>query len=140
MTEQQVLDHFNKACENTLMNTLNIRYTKADLEAGTLTATMPVGPQVHQPMGILQGGATVALAESVGSAASLLHVDPQESAPVGAEISANHVKSAKTGTITATATPVHIGRSSHLFDIRVENENGELISIVRLLNFIKKLK
>jgi uncharacterized protein (TIGR00369 family) len=101
---------------------------------------MPVDSRVYQPVRILHGGATVALAESVGSAASQLLIDPAKEAAVGAEISANHLKSARTGMLIATATCVHRGRSSHLFQIRIENEQGELISMVKLLNFIKARK
>ena len=122
------------------METLGIEYVDVDQELGTLVATMPVNSMVYQPMRILHGGATVALAESVGSAASQLLIDPEKEAAVGAEISANHLKSARTGMLIATATCVHMGKSSHLFQIRVENEQGELIAMVKLLNFIKARK
>lgn len=122
------------------METLGIEYVDVDQELGTLVATMPVNSKVYQPMRILHGGATVALAESVGSAASQLLIDPEKEAAVGAEISANHLKSARTGMLIATATCVHKGKSSHLFQIRVENEQGELIAMVKLLNFIKARK
>ena len=122
------------------METLGIEYVDVDQELGTLVATMPVNSMVYQPMRILHGGATVALAESVGSAASQLLIDPEKEAAVGAEISANHLKSARTGMLIATATCVHKGKSSHLFQIRVENEQGELIAMVKLLNFIKARK
>ncbi len=122
------------------METLGIEYVDVDQESGTLVATMPVNSRVYQPMRILHGGATVALAESVGSAASQLLIDPAKEVAVGAEISANHLKSARTGMLIATATCVHKGKSSHLFQIRIENEQGELISMVKLLNFIKARK
>lgn len=122
------------------METLGITYVDVDPDAGTLVATMPVDSRVYQPMRILHGGATVALAESVGSAASQLLIDPAKKAAVGAEISANHLKSARTGMLIATATCIHQGNSSHLFQIRIENEQGELISMVKLLNFIKARK
>ncbi len=139
-TNQEIVDAFNAACPGTLMETLNITYVEADADRGILVATMPVDSRVYQPMQILHGGATVALAESVGSAASLMLIDPKREAAVGAEISANHLKSARTGLLRATAECVHRGRSSHLFHIRVENEQGELISMVKLLNFIKQRK
>ena len=122
------------------METLGITYVDVDPDAGTLVATMPVDSRVYQPMRILHGGATVALAESVGSAASQLLIDPATEAAVGAEISANHLKSARTGMLIATATCVHRGKSSHLFQSRIENKQGELISMVKLLNFIKARK
>ena len=135
-----ILKKFNDLCKDTLMETLGIEYVDVDQELGTLVATMPVNSKVYQPMRILHGGATVALAESVGSAASQLLIDPEKEAAVGAEISANHLKSARTGMLIATATCVHKGKRSHLFQIRVENEQGELISMVKLLNFIKARK
>ena len=135
-----ILKKFNDLCKDALMETLGITYVDVDPDAGTLVATMPVDSRVYQPMRILHGGATVALAESVGSAASQLLIDPSKEAAVGAEISANHLKSARTGMLIATATCLHKGKSSHLFQIRVENEQGELISMVKLLNFIKARK
>ena len=135
-----ILKKFNDLCKDTLMETLGITHVDVDPGEGTLVATMPVDSRVYQPMRILHGGATVALAESVGSAASQLLIDPAKEAAVGAEISANHLKSARTGMLIATATCVHRGRSSHLFQIRIENEQGELISMVKLLNFIKARK
>ncbi|CAI8418316.1 MAG: Putative esterase [Cryomorphaceae bacterium] len=140
LTKEQVLEQFNRICAGTLMETLRISYTDADPETGMLQATMPVDARVYQPMQILHGGATVALAESVGSAASQMLIDRTKELAVGAEISANHLKSARTGTLIATAECVHRGKSSHLFHIRVENEQGELISMVKLLNFIKQRK
>ena len=135
-----ILKKFSDLCKDTLMETLGIEYVDVAPETGTLVATMPVDYRVYQPMRILHGGATVALAESVGSAASQLLIDPSKEAAVGAEISANHLKSARTGMLIATATCLHKGKSSHLFQIRVENEQGELISMVKLLNFIKARK
>lgn len=140
LTKEQVLEQFNRICAGTLMETLHISYTDADPETGMLQATMPVDARVYQPMQILHGGATVALAESVGSAASQMLIDRTKELAVGAEISANHLKSARTGTLIATAECIHRGKSSHLFHIRVENEQGELISMVKLLNFIKQRK
>lgn len=139
-TKEEILAKFNAICPDTLMETLRITYTDANPETGMLQATMPVDSRVYQPMQILHGGATVALAESVGSAASQMLIDPKKEAAVGAEISANHVKSARTGMLVATAKLVHRGKSSHLFQIRVENEGGDLISMVKLLNFIKQRK
>jgi len=140
LTKEQVLEQFNSMCPGTLMETLGIIYTDADPKTGMLQATMPVNSRVYQPMQILHGGATVGLAESVGSAASQMLIDRNKEMAVGAEISANHVKSARTGLLIPTAECVHRGKSSHLFHIRVENEQGELISMVKLLNFIKQRK
>ena len=130
----QMLEMCKKFSENTLMQTLNITYTDAGEDF--LTATMPVTPTVHQPMGVLHGGATVALAESVGSAASMLFIDNAKSEVRGIEISANHVKSKRDGVVTATAKILHKGASIHLWEIRITDENNSLISICKLTNMI----
>ena len=137
-SKEQVLETMNSLVKDTLMETLNIEYVDADPSTGKLVATMPVDSRVYQPMGILHGGATVALAESVGSAASQMLIDSSKEMALGAEISANHVKGARTGLLIATAECIHNGKSSHLYHIRVENEQGELISMVKLLNFVKQ--
>ncbi len=129
-----MLEMCKKFSENTLMQTLNITYTEAGEDF--LTATMPVTPTVHQPMGVLHGGATVALAESVGSAASMLFIDNTKSEVRGIEISANHVKSKRDGVVTATAKILHKGASIHLWEIRITDENNSLISICKLTNMI----
>ncbi len=127
---EKTLQFFNKISENTLMQTLNIKYTDAGKDY--LVATMPVNPAVHQPMGLLHGGATVALAESVGSAASLMFVNPEISEVRGIEISANHLKAKRDGIVTATARIIHKGRSIHLWEIKVTDENEALISLCKL--------
>ena len=116
------------------MQTLNIEYVDAGEDF--LVATMPVNSSVHQPMGLLHGGATVALAESVGSAASMLFINPKHSEVRGIEISANHLKSKREGIVTATARIVHKGRSIHLWEIRIVDESDNLISLCKLTNMI----
>lgn len=132
--KDQMLRFCNDWCKNTLMQTLEIEYIDAGPDF--LTAQMPVNPRVHQPMGLLHGGASVALAESVGSAASLLFVDPETHEIRGIEISANHVKSKRAGMITGTARILHRGRSIHLWEIRISDEQQNLISICKLTNMI----
>ncbi len=139
MTKDQILDALNASSKNTMMEFLQITYTDLDREAGWVKATMPVTPKVHQPMGLLHGGATAALAESLGSASSLLFLDPKKQAPVGVELSCNHLRSISSGKVIATAQIIHKGRSSHLWQIRVEDERGRLISMCKLLNFIKDI-
>jgi uncharacterized protein (TIGR00369 family) len=116
------------------MGTLAIEYVDAGEDF--LVATMPVNPSVHQPMGLLHGGATVALAESVGSAASMLFVNSDLFEVRGIEISANHLKSKRNGIVTATAKIMHKGRSIHLWEIRIVDENGSLISLCKLTNMV----
>lgn len=116
------------------METLNIKYIDAGPDY--LTAKMPVNPSVHQPMGLLHGGASVALAESVGSAASFLFVNGEHSEVRGIEISANHVKAKREGIVTATAKIMHKGRSIHLWEIRITDENDALISLCKLTTIV----
>ncbi|MBD3581384.1 PaaI family thioesterase [Flavobacterium selenitireducens] len=120
--------------ENTLMATLEMEFIDAGPDF--LQAKMPVTPKVHQPMGLLHGGATVALAESVGSAASLMLVDPEEREVRGIEISANHVKAKRNGTVFGTARIIHKGGTIHLWEIRVTDENDNLISLCKLTNMV----
>jgi uncharacterized protein (TIGR00369 family) len=116
------------------METLNIKYIDAGPDY--LTASMPVNPSVHQPMGLLHGGASVALAESVGSAASFLFVNGEHSEVRGIEISANHLKSKREGIVTATAKIIHKGKSIHLWEIRITDENDSLISLCKLTTMV----
>jgi 1,4-dihydroxy-2-naphthoyl-CoA hydrolase len=132
--KEKILQLCNNISQNTLMTTLEIKYVDAGEDF--LVATMPVNPRVHQPMGLLHGGASVALAESVGSAASMLFVNPEISEVRGIEISANHLKAKREGIVTATAKIVHKGRSIHLWEIKITDENGVLISLCKLTNMV----
>ena len=132
--KHKILDYCNSFANTTLMGTLNIDYVDAGEDF--LVATMPVNPSVHQPMGLLHGGATVALAESVGSAASMLFVNSDLFEVRGIEIAANHLKSKRNGIVTATAKIVHKGKSIHLWEIRIVDENGSLISLCKLTNMV----
>ncbi|WP_428225502.1 PaaI family thioesterase [Flavobacterium sp.] len=134
LDKDDFLEKINKMCQNTLMQTLEIKYTEAG--ADYLVAKMPVNSNVHQPMGLLHGGATVALAESVGSAASLMLVNLEKQEVRGIEISANHLKSKRNGEVTATAKLLHHGKSLHLWEIRIVDENENLISLCKLTNMV----
>jgi 1,4-dihydroxy-2-naphthoyl-CoA hydrolase len=129
-TKEEILAGCNKLCKNTLMETLNIEFI--DAGANMLVARMPVTPKVHQPDGVLHGGASVALAESVGSAGAYVFLDAEDIIIRGIEISANHVKSIKEGYVYAKASLLHKGRTTQLWHIRITNENDELISFVKL--------
>ncbi len=120
--------------KNTLMETLEIVFT--DAGEGFLEAKMPVNSRVHQPMGLLHGGATVALAESVGSAASLFLINTDLQEVRGIEISANHLRSKRDGVVTGTARIIHQGRSLHLWEIKVTDEQGRLISVCKITNMV----
>ena len=128
-TKEEVLAQANKASKNTLMETLEIEMV--DFGPDFLVARMPVTSKVHQPDGVLHGGATAALAESVGSFASVIFTDSNLMVR-GLEITANHVKSIREGFVFAKATFLHKGRTTQLLDIRVTDQNDNLISICKL--------
>lgn len=132
--KEKMLQLCNAWSKNTLMETLEIEYVDAGEDF--LIATMPVNPRVHQPMGLLHGGASVALAESVGSAASIMFVNPEKQEVRGIEISANHVKAKREGKVTATAKILHKGASIHLWEIRIVDEANNLVSLCKLTNMI----
>lgn len=130
ISKEELLQKANAASKNTLMETLGIEIV--DFTEETLTARMLVTPRVHQPDGVLHGGATAALAESVGSFASHIFINTEEFFVRGLEITANHLKSVKEGFIYAKASFLHRGRTTQLLDIRVTDEDDNLISICRL--------
>ena len=130
----EILKNLNSLTANTLMETLAIKYI--DFGEDYLVATMPVNSRVYQPDGILNGGATMALAESVGSPTSMLVINPSKYSVRGISFTANHLKSVKSGLITATATFIHKGRTTHLIEIKVTDEQNNLISICKLTNII----
>ena len=132
--KEEILKVCTKLSQSTLMQTLEIEYIDAGEDF--LKAKMPVNPRVHQPMGLLHGGASVALAESVGSAASIMFIDPEKFEVRGIEISANHLKGKREGTVFATARIIHKGRSIHLWEIKIVDENDALISLCKLTNMV----
>lgn len=103
-----------------------------------LKGTMPVDHRTKQPYGLLHGGASVALAETLGSVASSLVIDRDKFICVGLEINANHIKSVNKGLVTGTATPIHIGSSTHVWDIKIHDERERLICISRITVAILK--
>ena len=128
--KEKILEVCNQICKETLMETLDISFI--DVGENFLIAKMPVTPKVYQPDGVLHGGATVALAESVGSAASYIFLDANKFYVRGIEISANHVKSISDGHVYARATIIHKGRTTQLWEIKITNEQEELISNCKL--------
>ena len=129
MDKEKILQRCNAICRNTLMETLDIDFVNVGEDF--LTARMPVTSKVHQPDGVLHGGASVALAESVGSAASYLFLDTDNFAIRGLEISANHTRSKKDGHVFATARFLHKGRTTQLWEIRITDEENMLISYTK---------
>ncbi len=114
----------------TLVSHLGILFT--DIGDDYLKATMPVDQRTHQPMGLLHGGASLALAETMGSAAAYLCVDINKFNVVGLEINANHIRSVRSGLVTGTARPIHVGRSTQLWEIRITDDADKLVCISRL--------
>ena len=130
LSKNEILASCAKMCKNTLMETLDIEFI--DVTDNTVTAKMPVNSRVHQPDGVLHGGASVALAESVGSAGAYIFLQEKNVSIRGIEIAANHIKSIRDGYVYAHATILHKGRTTQLWQIRIENQNKELISLVKL--------
>ena len=130
LSKKDQLVELNKISKNTLLETLEIEVT--DFGDNFLVARMPVNSRVHQPDGVLHGGATAALAESVGSYASQIFSNLDEVFVRGIEITANHLKSVKDGYVYARATFLHRGRTTQLLDIRITDDNDNLVSICSL--------
>lgn len=134
MDTQKSLDILNGFNKNTLMETLQIEFT--EVGDNFLTAKMPVNSKVHQPYGILHGGATAALAETVGSSASAFFLNDSTKIVKGIELSINHLKSKKDGVVFATAKAVHQGRTTHLWEVKIVDENNNLISLCKITNIV----
>lgn len=132
------LDDLNRMSKGTLGEILDIRFT--NIGEDHLTATMPVNSHTHQPYGLLHGGASAALAETVGSVACWMCIDADQQICVGVEINCNHIKGKRDGVVTATARALHTGATIHVWDIRITDEAGRLICISRLTVSVLKKK
>ncbi|HUB91527.1 MAG TPA: hotdog fold thioesterase [Dyella sp.] len=124
------LERLNGWSRNTLMEALGIRLT--GIGDDWLQGTLPVDHRTHQPYGLLHGGASVALAETLGSTAAMLTLDATKERAVGLDINANHVRGVTGGSVKGTARPLHIGRSTQVWEIRIEDDDGKLVCISRL--------
>lgn len=109
---------------------LDIQFTEVGDDF--LKATMPVNERTHQPAGILHGGASVVLAETLGSVASFMCIDPKKYIAVGLEVNANHLRPVKSGLITGICKPLHIGAKTHIWEIRMYNDRGKMNCVSRL--------
>ncbi|BAX81504.1 PaaI family thioesterase [Labilibaculum antarcticum] len=136
INEIETLVGLNKMCSDTLMEHLGIVYT--EVGENYLVAEMQVTPNHWQPMKILHGGAILALAESVGSALSVIKTDVEKFDVKGMEINANHIRSTRTGIITAKAHFIHKGSLTHVVEVNILNEDEKLISVCRITNVILK--
>lgn len=124
--------------ENTLGNHLGMQFT--EIGDNYLKATMPVDARTHQPYGLLHGGASVALAETLGSVGSALVIDNSNWMCVGLDINANHIRGVKSGLVTGIATPLHLGASTHVWEIKIFDEKEKLVCISRLTVAVLKKK
>ncbi len=133
----QDLESLNAAIQGTLIGNLDIVFTEVGDDF--LRATMPVDERTRQPYGLLHGGASVVLAESIGSMGANMCVDRTKFVCFGQEINANHVRAARSGRVTGTTRPVHIGGRTHVWTIDIVNESGELVCISRLTMAVVRL-
>ena len=124
------IQDLNRLSENTMVSHIGIEFTK--IGPDYICAKMLVNQNTHQPDGLLHGGASVVLAETLGSVASNLCIDRTKKICVGLDINANHVRSARAGYVTGTTKPVHIGASTHIWEIRITNDKDSLVCIARL--------
>lgn len=124
------LPQVQKMASNTMVEHLGIEFTR--MGDDFIEARMPVDHRTHQPLGMLHGGASVALAETLGSIAATCCVDTQLQYCVGLDINANHVKSIRSGFVIGIARPIHVGKKTHVWEIRITNEQQELICISRI--------
>jgi 1,4-dihydroxy-2-naphthoyl-CoA hydrolase len=126
----KTIEQLNGAQSGTLIQQLGIRFT--EVGADYLRGTMPVDERTKQPFGLLHGGASVALAETLGSIGAMMCVEPEKFLCVGQEINANHVRAVSSGLVTGTARPLHIGGRTHVWTIEIVNEAGKLVCVSRL--------
>ncbi len=130
------LDRLNVLSKHTMAEVLDIQFTA--IGEGYLKATMPVDDRTRQPYGLLHGGASAVLAETIGSVASSLCIDTDKQLCVGLEINCNHIRGKKSGFVTGMATPLHIGATTHVWDIKIHDENDKLVCVSRLTVAILK--
>ena len=129
MEEKEVSEHINTHHQGTAVEALDITIVEATEDR--LVATMPIGPNHRQPDGYLHGGISVALAETVASMGSALHIDRKRQMAFGLEINANHLRPKRDGLVTATGIPLHLGHHTHVWDVRIVDEQGKLICVSR---------
>lgn len=128
--EGVTIEVLNRMSANTMVDHLGIQFTA--IGDDYIEATMPVDSRTHQPLGLLHGGASVVLAETLGSVAATCCVDISKNYCVGLEINANHVKSARSGVVTGITRPIHIGGKTQIWEIRITNEAKELVCVSRI--------
>lgn len=135
--KQVDIEVLNRLSANTMGETLDMKFV--EIGDDYIKASMPVDKRTHQPLGLLHGGASAALAETVGSVASSLCIDDDQIC-VGIEINCNHIRGKKSGLVVATAEPLHIGASTHVWDIKIRDEREKLVCVSRLTVAVLKNK
>jgi len=134
--QEYSLDELNERSKGTMGEFLDMQFT--EIGDDYLCMTMPVDNRTKQPYGLLHGGASAALAETIGSVASSLCINPEKQICVGIEINCNHIRGKKDGVVTAIAKPLHIGATTHVWDIKINDERGKLVCVSRLTVAILK--
>jgi uncharacterized protein (TIGR00369 family) len=124
------IEDLQKRCANTFVSHLKIVFT--EVGDAYLKAEMPIGPYLMQPMGIMHGGVSCSLAETVGSAAANYCVDAKTEYCVGLDINTNHIRPVTSGVLTATAKPYHLGKKTQVWSIEIHNDQNNLVSVTRL--------
>lgn len=135
-TKEEILEFINNWGEETFAKTIGIHFIDIDIENETLTATMPVTPNIHQPFGIMHGGASCVLAETMGSSLSNIFIDGSKYFGVGTNINSNHLRSKKDGIVTAIARFIRKGKTMHVSEIEIRDEKGQLINHTTMTNTI----
>jgi 1,4-dihydroxy-2-naphthoyl-CoA hydrolase len=133
---EYTLEELNQIMADTLISHVGIEFVEVGEDF--LRARMPVDKRTRQPMGILHGGASVVLAETLGSAASNLAINRDEYYAVGLEINANHVRSVASGYVIGTARPLHVGKSTQVWEMQIRDEDGNLVCVSRMTNAVLK--
>ncbi|MBL3549478.1 PaaI family thioesterase [Chryseobacterium sp. KMC2] len=134
--KEEILAFLNNWGNETLAKTLEIKFIDIDVENETLTATMPVLPRTHQPFGIMHGGASCVLAETLGSSLSNIFIDGDKYYGVGTNINSNHLRSKKDGVVTATGRFIRKGKTMHVSEIEIRDEKEVLINHTTMTNNI----
>ncbi len=130
------IDEINLICKNSFISHLEIEFT--EYGEGYILAQMPVNSKKTQPLGLLHGGASLALAETVAGAGSMLLIDNEKYVSLGLQVTGNHVSTVSSGTLTARAEIIHQGQSTHVWDVKITSDDGKLISVSRVTNIVKE--
>lgn len=128
-SQQELVANLNETNKDTALSVMGIKLSEATKDR--VVATMPITSHHHQPMGYLHGGVSVLLAETVASWGSMLNIDTDRQVAFGQEINANHLRPRREGVLTAVAIPLHRGRTTHVWDVRITDENDKLICVSR---------